>query len=468
MSGVVFSMLRSAARRTLPVSIRRYLYRVYFWLDGRLKWLLTKPSRRRPLSLVRFEPLQKPGMFSSGPIIMVNSALASGGVERQIVNTLLGIGRGGSKFGLLCLHLGEEPDLEFFKPALADFTGFVRNAMTAAEARHLIGKSLSESELKRVERLVGWMPEFVREEIIRLTGECISLKPSVIHGWQDSSGIVATYAAKIAGVPRIMISTRNVRPTNFAWYHPFMYLAHLELVRCKEIILINNSEAGAIDYARWLKISPSRFVVKRNGIDTAMACRPDPQAVAHLRARLGILPGGPVIGSIFRFNAEKRPLLWIEAASEVAKRRPDCQFIIFGLGPLQGAAISLAERRGIADRFHSPGTEDAATALALFDVFLLTSKFEGTPNVVLEASLLGVPVVATDAGGTREAINEGVTGYVVESADPLVIASRIIQVLDDEDWRARVKEEGPIFVERRFGLNRMVAETLVLYGLPPE
>jgi glycosyltransferase involved in cell wall biosynthesis len=154
-------------------------------------------------------------------------------------------------------------------------------------------------------------------------------------------------------------------------------------------------------------------------------------------------------------------------ASEVARHRSDCHFVVCGIGPLQRAAKSLARQYGIADRFHCPGTIDAATALSLFDVFLLTSRFEGTPNVVLEASLLGVPVVATDAGGTREAVDQGVTGYVVAPAEPRAIAVRILQILDNPQWRLRLKEEGPVFIERRFGLKRMIAETLALYGLPP-
>ena len=74
---------------------------------------------------------------------------------------------------------------------------------------------------------------------------------------------------------------------------------------------------------------------------------------------------------------------------------------------------------GIGECFHTPGTiENTETGLSLLDVFLLTSAFEGTPNVVLEATCLGVPVVATEAGGTREAIEEGVTGHVVRRPTP--------------------------------------------------
>ena len=101
--------------------------------------------------------------------------------------------------------------------------------------------------------------------------------------------------------------------------------------------------------------------------------------------------------------------------------------------------------------------------LSLFDVFLLTSKFEGTPNVVIEATLLGIPVVATDVGGTREAIAENITGLVADGADPDELAAHVLEILDDPTWSARVRSKGRDFVEQRFGLTRMLNETVALY-----
>jgi glycosyltransferase involved in cell wall biosynthesis len=183
-----------------------------------------------------------------------------------------------------------------------------------------------------------------------------------------------------------------------------------------------------------------------------------------LRARLQVPADAPIVGSMFRFYDEKRPLLWVEIASEVSRRRPDVHFVVFGEGPLQHAAVALADRLGIGDRFHAPGKiEDASLGLSLFDVFVLASQFEGTPNVVLEASGLGIPVVATDAGGTAEAIEQGVTGYVVTSAAPADIATRVLEILGNPGWTGQARSEGPAFVERRFGMARMIAETLALY-----
>jgi glycosyltransferase involved in cell wall biosynthesis len=462
------SALRTFARKTLPASVRRFLVHSYFRYESSFRRALDERFRARPIPLSSFHPIFEPPPFSSGPIVMVNSALAAGGVERQIVNTLCLLGRyTDRRLGMLCLRLGEQPHLDFFKPALAHFPGFVRNAMPVAEANRALENILSKSTTRMLNQAISWMPSDVQEEVVRFAAEFARLKPSVVHAWQDSTGIATSYAARMVGVPRIMLSTRNVRPTNFAWYRPYMYHAHGEIARCSDIVMINNSEAGAADYAQWLNIPTDRFVVKRNGLDTKTIQHASASTVANLRARLGIPPTATVIGSIFRFYDEKRPLLWVAAAAEVARHRSGCHFVVFGDGPLQQAARDAAHAYGIGEFFHTPGMiEKIETGLSLLDLFLLTSAFEGTPNVVLEASCLGVPVVATDAGGTREAIEQGVTGQVVSAADPVEIAKCVMGVLADAHLRSRAKIEGPAFVEKRFGLRRMFLETLALYGLP--
>jgi glycosyltransferase involved in cell wall biosynthesis len=91
---------------------------------------------------------------------------------------------------------------------------------------------------------------------------------------------------------------------------------------------------------------------------------------------------------------------------------------------------------------------------------------EGVPNVLIEAQACGRPVVALDVGGVSEAISLDRTGRVVRERSPQRLAEAVIDVLDEPAWAARARAEGPAFVASRFGVDRMVAETLQLYGLP--
>ena len=129
---------------------------------------------------------------------------------------------------------------------------------------------------------------------------------------------------------------------------------------------------------------------------------------------LGVPEGAPLIGSIFRLYPEKRPLLWVRAAQLIGERLPEAHFAVFGSGSMERHFVREANRRGLGSRLRlMPPTQELSLALSALDVFVLTSQYEGTPNVVLEAALAGVPVVAMDAGAVAETVLDGRTGYVV-------------------------------------------------------
>jgi len=456
------------ARRVLPISIKGKLAPIARRMEPRFVQLTKAQFASRPIALADCPPVLAPGAFAAGPIVLANTALGPGGVERQVVNTLRGLEQKGVPAGLLCARLHEDAEYDFFLPALVGYSGFVRNMMPLGAARATLASAIPSDALARMKSAVSWLPYNVQDEVFRYAAEFVRLKPSVVHAWQDATNISASYAAWLIGVPRILVSSRNVAPTNFAYYRPYMFYGYREIVSCGAITMINNSEAGAQDYARWLEAPPGRFVVKRNGINTSAIRHPGAEETAALRDRLGIPAGAKVVGAIFRFYPEKRPLLWVETAGRIARHNRNCHFVIFGEGPLQSAARAEAKRQGIGDRLHCPGNvDDVALGLSILDVFLLTSQFEGTPNVVLEASLLGIPVVASDAGGIREAIAENVTGHVSAQAEPDDLARHVIAFLD-ANAAERIKREGPAFVERYFGLTRMLDETLALYrAVPP-
>jgi len=98
-------------------------------------------------------------------------------------------------------------------------------------------------------------------------------------------------------------------------------------------------------------------------------------------------------------------------------------------------------------------------------VFLLTSYGEGVPNVVLEAQWAGTPVVATKAGGVAEALELGVSGWIVDPPDADRLAQRVSWLLGDHGARALAQTAGPELIRSRFGLQRMLDETVQAYDL---
>jgi glycosyltransferase involved in cell wall biosynthesis len=140
-------------------------------------------------------------------------------------------------------------------------------------------------------------------------------------------------------------------------------------------------------------------------------------------------------------------------------------FLMVGDGPLRQEVRHQAQRLGIDSSLLLPGHQkDSMAAMAAMDVFLLTSRLEGLPNVLIEAQALGIPVVTTDTGGARETILEGVTGYAVYPHAAKLLAKVVIKILDDEQFRQQAREKAPPFISNKFGCERMIHDTLRAYG----
>lgn len=400
-----------------------------------------------------------------GRIVLVNAGLAAGGAERQIVNTLLGLHRSRrcASVSLLAEYIDHAPNLDFFLHEL-ETAGIAVSQVERTVSLSADGLSSIDSEV--AELLAEISPGLI-EEILNLVEEFRLRRPEVVHAWQDSSSIKAGIAAVIAGVPRIVLASRNVTPKNFSYYQDYMYPAYRALASLDRVTFVNNSEAGAVDYTQWLGLPRGRFVVVRNGVDLDYLKRAADDSVREYRQSIGIPETALVVGSIFRFWAEKRPMLWLDTAALVAKRYPSVHFLVIGEGPMRREMESFISNNGLKGRVHLPGARpEVAIPLSAMDMFLLTSEFEGTPNVVLEAQWLGLPIVATDAGGTKESFRFGETGLLAVESLAESLASLVSQYLENEGMRVRASEAGPKFVAEAFGTKRMIDETLDLYGLP--
>ena len=417
---------------------------------------------RRSLSLASMSKcMAEPKRF-----ILVNAGLAAGGAERQIVNTLRGLkSRGFDDICLIGEYLYRSSGLDFYLPLLesAKIAACpLRNAIKIAEQGF-------QSVPAKLGELLAKLPSAMAEEILNLVEEFKNRRPAVVHAWQDSTSIKVGIAAAIAGVPRIVLASRNLTPVHFGYYQEYMRPAYQALSELNNLIFLNNSFAGALDYCRWLDIPRERFQVVRNGVDFSGLTRVDDSVVSAYRHSLGIPQNAPVVGSIFRFWAEKRPMLWLNTAKEIAQLVPDAHFLLIGEGPMREEMERLVRKAKLTDKVHMPGARtDIATPLSSMTVFVLTSEFEGTPNVVLEAQWLGVPVVATDAGGTREAIDESLTGWCCSIPDPTLIAAKTKAVLSDGSFLQQLRQRGPRFVDQRFGMNKMIDRTLSLYTVKNE
>jgi len=176
--------------------------------------------------------------------------------------------------------------------------------------------------------------------------------------------------------------------------------------------------------------------VVRYGIEVAATvARRSERAAA--RSGFGAGPDDLVVGTVANLRATKGYPDLLEAARVVTERVPGSRFVAVGQGPLAEDLTTLRDALGLGDRFSFLGyREDAPAVMAGFDVFCLASHHEGLPVALMEALALGLPVVATTAGGVAELVSDGTDAVLVPPGRPAALAEAISGLLADPDRRA--------------------------------
>jgi glycosyltransferase involved in cell wall biosynthesis len=163
---------------------------------------------------------------------------------------------------------------------------------------------------------------------------------------------------------------------------------------------------------------------------------------------------GPVVGSVGRLDRQKGFDVLIDALALLE----GVTGVVVGEGAERAALMRRAEEAGVADRLILTGwISTVANLLRGFDLFVLASRNEGLPLVVLEAMEAGLAVVATDVGGVAEAVAAEETGLLVPPEDPPALAAAIRRLLDDQELRRRMGRRGREAWAAEFTAPLMVA-----------
>ncbi|MGN6330773.1 MAG: glycosyltransferase [Motilibacteraceae bacterium] len=222
------------------------------------------------------------------------------------------------------------------------------------------------------------------------------------------------------------------------------------------VIAVSTSVAESIDRTRVRPGSPLH--VLRHGIDTrAVAHGTDARLTA--RELLGLPADAPVIGCVANFTPKKDHANLLRAHAAVA----DAHLVLVGLGPLEAELRSLASELGTAHRVHFLGMrDDVPRLLAAFDVFCLSSRFEGLPLSLQEAMAAGIAPVVTNAGGMPELVSDGVNGLIVAPGAVSELSEALSRVLADEDLRQTLGQAAR-HASQDFSLDQTVCELERIY-----
>jgi glycosyltransferase involved in cell wall biosynthesis len=367
---------------------------------------------------------------------------AIGGTERQVVNLARGLDRTRFEVRFGCLRQWGE--------LLGDVT---KPGISVAEYR--ITKLLNAHA--------------VREQL-RLARDLKQARIKIVHTYNFYGNVFAIPAGRLAGVPVLVASIRgldvDLTPLKRRAQRLVCRLAHRIVVNAEAVR--QNLIADGYD--------PGKIVVIRNGIDLSRfrSLRRD----GRLRQQLGLPPRAPLVAAFARLIPLKGLEYFLEAAALVAQRVADVRFLVVGdyLAKQNGEIVTdgtyrnelekYAARLGLDGRVTFTGfRRDVPELLSEIAVSVLPSVAgEGLSNSILEAMAVGVPVVATDVGGNSEAIQDGVTGFVVPPRDAPALARGICQFLEDGCLASRFAVAGRQRVAEHFSLERMVRDTEGFYA----
>jgi len=202
---------------------------------------------------------------------------------------------------------------------------------------------------------------------------------------------------------------------------------------------------------------PERVVVHRNAIDVA---------AFRSRCRPSLRGEGPVVGTVGRMEPQKAQEIYLEAMALIRRRVPSVRGMIVGDGRRRSELEGIRRRLDLDERVAFVGSvppDDVPTLLGGFDLFVLSSDWEGLPLVLIEAAALGLPTVATDVGAVSEVVREGRTGFLVPPRDLSALAEAALKILEDAEKGREFGANARACAEAEFDIARLARQTATLY-----
>ena len=290
---------------------------------------------------------------------------------------------------------------------------------------------------------------------------------SIVHTHSSKGGFLGRLAAWLCRTP-VIIHTFH----GFSW-HDFMssrrsrfYQALERFVgRMTDAFLSVSPQLAREAVTLGLGRSEDVFVVPSAVDLDKIPSRPDPR----VRRKLGIPAGVPLVGTVGRFDFQKAPLDFVRMAALVTDAHPSTRFVMVGEGQLLDETRAEALRLGV-DITFTGYRSDAAGVAACFDVYVVSSLYEGLGRALSEALASGRPVVATAVNGVPDVIEAGCTGLLAPPADPEALARNVIWFLDHPAEARRMGEAGRARARALFQpalMCALIAETYArLLGVP--
>lgn len=290
-------------------------------------------------------------------------------------------------------------------------------------------------------------------------------RPDILHTHNPKPGIYGRIIGRLMGVPIVVNTVHGIyaAPDDPLLKRAVVYTLEAVASRFSDAELVQSAEDAAL--MRRLRIAhPDKIQHLGNGVDLDRfdPRRAGPDVRAEVRAELGVGPDDVVVGCVGRLVLEKGFAELFQAAEGL-----DDRFVVVCIGPqdpdkpdaVPPELIERAAANGV--RFLGMRT-DMERLYAAMDVFVLPSHREGFPRAAMEASAMGLPVVATDIRGCREVVDPGRNGLLVPVGDPRALREAI-EELADPQVRRRLSAGARTKAEEAFDERRVVEKVMATY-----
>jgi len=406
-------------------------------LDWPLRALVGAARALDGLALLALQAVagrRRRGVTGDGPICHVISSLGTGGAQRQVLACARHEAARGREVRLLVLTAHGDPEDE---PCLVVETVYDR--LRSTRLRHLLAYAFPESAL-----------------VLALTAALRGLQPRCIWSWLFLANVVAAPAARLAGVPWIVTSVRNLSAwKSWSDYGHWWYRRADRRAAALSDLVVVNARALVADYATWAQVSPGKLRVVPNGIDgERLLAAP----WRDLRPELGIAPTLPVVLTMGRLAPEKNQGLLLRCSARLLAEGLEHRLVIVGHGEGEASLRWEAAALGLGAAVIFAGkTSEPQSWYRSADIFVLSSDLEGMPNALMEAQLFGLAAVTTAAGGAGEVVVDGETGIVVPVGDEEAFARSLGRLLTDEPLRHHLGVRARHRMLTELSLERTVA-----------
>lgn len=242
-------------------------------------------------------------------------------------------------------------------------------------------------------------------------------KPDIVHSFLDDSNIIAGISSLLAGIPKIVLSLRSVAPYRFTFYQSYWKECYRFFLKKKNIRIVCNSFNNAKDYERWLKIKKGTIQITNNIYDF--------KKISYNNKKELNKNSKIIFGCVARLNPEKNLFYLIKIFNKINIKNIKLQIV--GDGYLKQRLINISKKNINKNKIKFIGPKiNIDKFLKSINCFILTSKYEGIPNVLLEAQNHCLPIFTTNVGGIKETVINGYNSYFIPQ-DNSSLAAEIIK-----------------------------------------